>query len=126
MTEDNLTRSYADRRSEPREPPRKLHSVELKLPGLPIYLFKLKDISPMGACFLVKENSALLKNLHAGQKLNIRYHFEDESIQPKVFASQIKHLTKLEDGRYRDHYLVGLSILRKLTVPPSKEPSPGQ
>ena len=120
MAEDNLTRSYGERRFESREAPQKLHSVELKLPGLPIYLFKLKDISPMGACFLVKENSAILKNIHAGQKLNIRYHFEDESIQPKVFKSQIKHLTKLEDGRYKDHYLVGLLILKKVAVSSSK------
>jgi hypothetical protein len=125
MAEDHLTQSYVERRSEPREASQKLHSVELKLPGLPIYLFKLKDISPMGACFLVKENSAILKNLHTGQKLNIRYHFEDELIQPKVFKSQIKHLTKLEDGRYKDHYLVGLLILKKVTVSSTKEASCG-
>lgn len=113
MTEDNPLRFSTERRSESRESASQLHSVEIKLPGLPIYLFKLKDISPMGACFLVKENSAILNHLQAGQTLNIEYHFADTSILPKVFKSEIKHLTKLEKGRFKGHFLVGVLILKK-------------
>jgi hypothetical protein len=104
-----------DRRSEPRQPSKKFHSVEMKLASLPIYLFKLKEISSNGACFMVKEGSVILKHLQVGQILNMRYHADDEVEPSEVFKSKIKHITKALENPYKGHYAVGIMLLEKQT-----------
>lgn len=115
MTEEISAKYSSDRRSEPREPSNKFHSVEMKLASLPIYLFKLKEISSNGACFMVKEGSAILKHLQVGQILNMRYHADDEKDPPEIFKSQIKHITKALENPYIGHYAVGIELLEKQT-----------
>ena len=115
MTEEISAKYPSDRRAEPRQPSKKFHSVEMKLASLPIYLFKLKDISANGVCFMVKEGSAILKHLKVGQILNMRYHVEDETEPSVVFKSEIKHVTKAPEKPYKGHYLVGVMISEKLT-----------
>jgi hypothetical protein len=80
---------------------------------LPIYLFKLKDVSANGACFMVKEGSEILKHLNVGQMLNMRYHAEDETEPSEVFRSEIKHITKALEKPYKGHYLIGIIIREK-------------
>jgi hypothetical protein len=109
---EKISRDYpAEERSELRKTLEKLQSVELKLPSLPIYLFKLKDTSPNGMCFLVKEDSAILEHIEVGQIINLRYHSEDSMKPPEILSSEIKHITKSEEGQYKGHYLVGMMIL---------------
>lgn len=102
-----------DRRAEQREPSKKFRSVEMKLASLPIYVFKLKDISPNGTCFLVNETSAILKHLKVGQILNMGYHQEDESKPTEVFKSEIKYIEKNLGGPFKGHYSVGIMLLEK-------------
>ena len=113
MTEKTPTENPAERRSEIRENLEKMQSVELKLPNLPIYVFKLKDTSPNGICFLVKADSDILSHIKEGQVLNLKYHTEDNTNPSEVFTSEIKHITKMDKGPYKDHRLVGLKILEK-------------
>jgi len=103
-----------ERRSESRETSNKFHSVEMKLSNLPIYLFKLKDISSTGACFLVKERSAILQHLEVGLRLNMRYHSEDEMKPSEIFRSEIKYINKSDKKPYKGHFLVGIKILEKI------------
>ncbi len=102
-----------EKRREPRHAPKKFHSVEMKLAALPIYVFKLKDVSENGACFMVKEESAILEHLQVGLKLNMRYHTGDNTRPAEVFNSEIRHITKALDKPYAGHYLVGILILEK-------------
>ena len=88
-----------DRRTDDRHLPQKFYSVEMKLAGLPIYLFKLKDVSENGACFMVKED--------------MRYYSEDKTEPSKIFRSEIKHITKATEKPYKGHYMVGVMILEK-------------
>ena len=115
MTEDISANYSTDRRSEPREPSKKFHSVEMKLASLPIYLFKLKEISSNGACFMVKEGSAILRHLEVGQTLNMRYHTDDEMEPSEVFKSEIMHITKALENPYLGHYAVGIMLSEKQT-----------
>jgi hypothetical protein len=115
MTEEISAKYSSDRRSEPREPSNKFHSVEMKLASLPIYLFKLKEVSANGACFMVKEGSAILKHLQVGQILNMRYHADDEKDPPEVFKSEIMHITKALENPYIGHFAVGIKLLEKQT-----------
>ncbi len=111
-----MVKDISDRRSEPREPSIKYHSVEMKLASLPIYLFKLKEVSSNGACFMVKEESAILKHLKVGQVLNMRYHTDDEMEPSQVFRSEIKHITKALENPYKGHYAVGIRLLERQTT----------
>ena len=56
-----------ERRSELRNKEKPMRSVELKLPSLPIYLFKVKGSSQSGFCLLVKEDSNILEHIHVGR-----------------------------------------------------------
>ena len=113
MSQDIPPGQPAERRSELRKNEEPLRSVELKLPGLPIYLFKIKDSSQNGFCLLVKEDSNILEHIHVGQILNIRSYSEDNMEPSEIFLSEIKHITKKDEGPYAGHELVGLMILER-------------
>jgi len=115
MTEEISAEYPSDRRAYSRQPSQKFHSVEMKLSSLPIYLFKLKDVSKKGACFMVKEDSAILKHLEVGQILNMRYHAEEETEPSEVIKSEIRYITKALEKPYQGHYLVGIIMGEKQT-----------
>ena len=108
-----------ERRSELRETDEPMRSVELKLPSLPIYLFKVKDSSQNGFCLLIKEDSDILKHIHVGQVLNIRSNTEEKMKPVEILLSEIKHITNKGKGSYKGHQLVGLKILDKKIQPRS-------
>jgi hypothetical protein len=113
MTEKTSAENHAEKRAETRETLERMQSVELKLPNLPIYVFKLKDTSPNGICFLVKADSDILNHIQEGQILELKYHTEDTTKPSEALTSEIKHITKTDKGSYKDHRLVGLMILEK-------------
>lgn len=101
-----------EKRSESRTELEKYHSVEFKLadPGAR-YQFKIWNMSSRGMCLLVREDSDVIKCLHLGDTLDMKYHTSDASSPPESLKTQIKHVTKEEEGRFQGHYLVGLFIL---------------
>ena len=103
MTEEASTENLAEKRAEARETLEKMQSLELKLPNLPIYVFRVKDKSPNGICFLVKADSDILNHIQEGQILHMRYHTEDTPKLSEGFTSEIKHITKMDNGPYKDH-----------------------
>ena len=113
MPKKTSAENPVEKRAEPRTTLERMQSVELKLPNLPIYVFKLKDTSPNGICFLVKADSDILNHMKEGQILDLKYHTEDTTKPPEAFSSEIKHITKMDKGPYKDHRLVGLTILEK-------------
>ena len=113
MTKKPPEENRAEKRAETRETLEKMQSVEIKLPNLPIYVFKVKDTSPSGIRFLVKADSDILNHIKEGQILDLKYHTEDTTKSPEAFSSEIKHITKMDKGPYKDHRLVGLTILEK-------------
>jgi hypothetical protein len=113
MAEDISSRYPSDRRTDARQLSKKFYSVEMKLAALPIYQFKLKDVSENGACFMVKEDSAILGYLQVGQQLDMRYYSEDRTEPSEIFRTEIKHITKVTEKPYKGHYLIGVMILEK-------------
>jgi hypothetical protein len=114
MAEDELKKSFVERRSEPRTITEGLYSVEINLGGsIPIYQFKLWDISANGACILVREDSPILKHIRVGQKLSMKYYSTDKSKPTETFKSEIIHITKTDSGRHKGHYLVGVLVVGK-------------
>ncbi len=108
-----LLREKLNRRSEPRSIVDQYFSVELSISNLaPIaYQFKIRNISSSSMGFLVKEDSDLFQHLRVGDVINMKYNPVESSAQPKHLKTEIKHITQDEQGRFKGHYLVGLSIL---------------
>ncbi len=102
-----------ERRSEKRRTDDRYYSVQFPAPGLDfVYQFKLWNISTKGMCILVKEDSVLLKQLEVDQIIHMTYYLADTQGANEVLKTQIKHITRHENGRFKGHYLIGLEILK--------------
>ena len=84
----------AERRSEKREIAETLNSDCSNYRYIPVHQFKFKDISRKGNCFIIKEDSAMLKNLTIGKKLEIGYQNSDGSQSIKIYLAEVRHITK--------------------------------
>jgi hypothetical protein len=112
MSTDRTQQTPPDRRSEQRSAAERYYSVEFTTSGLTsFYQFKLWNISLSGMCILVKENSEVLHHITIGDTIDMTYYLADSQGARENLKTQIKHITKNEDGRFRGHYLIGLSIL---------------
>jgi len=60
--------------------------------------------------FLVKEDSDILARLKAGDTLNVRYYSTDLIYHSEYLETLIRHITKIDQGRLKGRYLVGLEI----------------
>ena len=101
-----------ERRSEPRSIIDQYYSVEFSLSGCSfVYQFRIWNISSKGICVLVKEDSDLLNHVKVGDILNLKYYTTDSSKPIEFLKTEIKHITKDEQGRFKGVYSVGLSIL---------------
>jgi len=100
-----------EKRSEVRETAQRYYSVQFTKPGLDaVYQFKLWNISQKGLCILVKEDSAVLKHLAVGDTIDMIFYLTEAKGELERFKTQIKHITKNEDGRFQGHYFIGLAI----------------
>jgi hypothetical protein len=100
-----------ERRSEPRSLADQYTRVEFSAGDLePVYLFKIWDISPSGMSILVRGDSAVLKHLKVGDVCTMKYYSSRTSESPKALKTEIRHITEDYEGRFKGHYLVGLSI----------------
>lgn len=102
----------AERRSEPRVPADPFKSVEISIAGLSaIYLFSLRQLSETGLGILVQQCSDIVNHIKVGDILNMKYLAQKPG-PPVEIKTQIKHITKIDAGRYRGHYTVGLKIIQ--------------
>jgi hypothetical protein len=101
-----------EKRSDPRSIIDTYYSVEFLLSDCSfVYQYKIWNISKKGVCVLVKEDSDLLNHVKVGDVLNLRYRPVDASRPIELLRTEIKHITKDEQERFKGVYLVGLSIL---------------
>ena len=90
----------------------KYHYVEMKpVKTLPIYQFKLYPHSNLnGAYVLIKDNSEILKHLNSGEKVDMFYYPKETDAPVEHFKTQILNITKKEQGPFKGHFKVALSI----------------
>lgn len=114
MTMERDPGTHVERRSEPRELLNLYHSVEFSFrePG-PIYQFKLRNVSSRGLCILVKENSVLMQHLQVGDIINMQYRAPETPTLANPLKTRIRHISREGSGRYRHHFLVGLSVVEE-------------
>lgn len=112
MNANEMGGNTPERRSEIRAADERYYSVQFTTQGLAsFYQFKLWNISKKGICILVKEGSEVLKHIKVGDTLEMTYYLTDSQGAHENLTTQIKHITKNEEGRFQGHYMVGLSIM---------------
>ncbi len=104
--------NFVEKRSEQRNIVDKFYSVEFALKGMDfVYQFKIWNMSSRGMCVLIKEDSVVLEHLKAGDVLDMKYYSSDASAPTEHLKTEIRHITRDDEGRFKGHFLVGLSIL---------------
>jgi hypothetical protein len=102
------------RRSETREAVNRYHSVELNFGNLQMaYQFKIWNISPKGMCILLREDSVVMKHVQVGDVWEMKFYRADSPRMSEHLRTRIQHITRDDQGRFKGHYLVGLSIVEK-------------
>lgn len=116
MSENESNEFAGERRSVERDASKPECHAVVRISGIPVQQFKLKDISQNGTCFLVAEDSAILRNLNVGQEIEIQFRFTAVN-HPTVFhRSEITHITRAPQGTYAGYCLVGVRILSQLKI----------
>jgi len=114
MDQLNNREMGSERRTELRKILESYYSVEFSVSSeLPAHQFKVRDISPSGIGILVNESSAVLAYLKVGDVLEMKYNPSNASELAEYLKTEIRHITKVKQGRYRGHYLVGMLILER-------------
>ena len=98
--------------TQPEKNGEEYHSVEFSLKELSAqYQFKLWCMGSSPMCFLVKEDSRILRQVKVGDTLKMKYYSSDSGYHGEYLNTQIKDITKNDQGRFKGHCLVGLQIL---------------
>ena len=104
--------STIERRSETRDLSAAYYSVQFSKPELEaVYQFKIRNISTKGMCILVREDSEVMNHLQVGDILDMQFHPSDNSSPIEYSKTEIRHITKDDQGRFKGHFLVGLTKL---------------
>ena len=61
---------------------------------------------------LVKKDSKILNHLHVGDIYDMRYHPEQATVNPVSLSTKIIHISEPEIGKYKDHFIVDLFIVK--------------
>lgn len=110
MNRDSATSNLAESNDESRTILDNYYSVQFSLSKMePIYLFKLRDISRNGLCILVKQDSAVFKQLDEGDILDMGYNPTESSAPTKLLKTQI--ISKNCYDHFKGHSLVELAII---------------
>ena len=104
-----------ERRLEPRATKLSNHSAEFKFIGVPVYQFKVRDMSSKGAGIVVRADSKFLKMIQIGQEFEVKLHSTAKTgNRTGHYRSTIVHISELKEGRFKGHMAVGISILSKV------------
>ncbi len=102
-------RVEADRRSLPQG------RAVVRISGIQVCEFSVKDISGNGTGFLIARDSVVLRNLRVGQEIEIHMVFAEGRQHSTIQRSKIAHITHPKaDGPYHGHVLVGLQIIDRI------------
>lgn len=88
----------------------------IRVSGIPVCEFKIKNISPGGSAILVEEDSVMLRNARIGQEIDIRITPGAAAQGPTLQRSKIVHITRSDDPELDGYYVIGLSLLGMLPV----------
>lgn len=96
---------------------KRFFSVEFTVgDSAPSYLFKLRSTESKPMFVLIKENSEILDQLEEGRTLTLKFHSHDTASPIEYLEARITEISPDNYGRFKGHYLVGLSIVQSQTM----------
>ncbi|MBW2738838.1 MAG: PilZ domain-containing protein [Deltaproteobacteria bacterium] len=102
----------SERRTEPRVETNRYYSVEISIEAVSnTYQFKIWDMSSQGLCLVARDDSELIEHLKVGDIIKMKYYSFDATIPAEYLKTKIAHVTKNDNGTFKGHSLIGLSIL---------------
>jgi hypothetical protein len=105
-----------ERRLEPRATNVSNHRAEFKLAGVPVYQLKVRDVSANGVGIIIRADSKFLNMIQIGQELDVKLISFAEATDPSGrYRSRIEHISELQEGRFRGHMVIGISILNQIS-----------
>jgi hypothetical protein len=105
-----------DRRIEPRVTKLSNHRVEFKFTGVPVYQLIVRDLSANGAGIIIRADSKFLNMIQIGQELDVKLISFAEATDPSGrYRSRIEHISEPQEGRFRGHMVIGISILNQIS-----------
>ena len=75
------------------------------------YQFKVWGSALTSMFVLVKEGSEVLNQLNVGKTYKMKYYSHEESLPAEDLETEIKYVNKIDEGRFKGHYLTGLQIV---------------
>jgi len=114
MEFEQKDKRFKERRTKHRRTQLRNYRVEIKLIGAPIYQFRVRDVSSNGAGILIKEDSKFLNMIEVGQIVDADFISPEGTDPIGEHRTEVRHITKPNEGKNKGHFLVGLKILEKL------------
>ncbi len=105
----------ADRRGEERIKVSPKGRAVVRVAGIPVYEFGIRDTSEGGTCLIVEDDPTLLRNIRVGQEIDLMISLEGDTPSAAVFQrSEVRHITHASDGPEGKVVLIGVKILSRL------------
>lgn len=91
-------------------------SAIVRISGIPVCEFKIKDISDGGSALWAEEDSMMLRNIRVGQEIDIRINEHAPAQGPVMQRARIVHISKSDRSDRQGYYVLGIQILGKLPI----------
>lgn len=89
----------------------------IRISGIPVCEFEVKDVSGNGTSILVPQDSVILRNLRLGQDIELHMVYEERRRKAVLQRSKIAHITHQSDGdAYPGHVMVGMETIDTLPI----------
>lgn len=107
----------AVRKFKPTMKPIGYYSVEFAVDQPhPLYQFKIWHSESSSMFVVVKENSAVLPKLKAGNVLIMTYYSSDAECPKKQIETRIGHINNAREGRFEGHCTIDLFPVNQATL----------
>ncbi|MDM8525476.1 PilZ domain-containing protein [Desulfococcaceae bacterium HSG8] len=113
MKENHATTTH-ERRMKFRTTINRYYSVQFLIKDIgSVYQFILRDISSNGMCILIEEDSVILDYLTVGKIMRMKYYPSELLGQTEFIKTEIRHITRDNQGRLKGYFKVGLAVLER-------------
>lgn len=90
---------------------KKYGSVEFSIRELTCaYQFKLWDGESESVHIVIKEGSDIMNWIKVGTKFDSKYYLKEQYSTANNFMTEISDIKKADEGRFKGHYIVCLSV----------------
>lgn len=75
------------------------------------YQFKVWGSALTSMFVLVREDSDVVDQLDVGKVFKMKYYGKEPSAPSTDLETEIKYVNKIDEGRFKGHYLTGLQLI---------------